>query len=237
MPQAVSPRYAIYWTPDPAGPLAAFGAGWLGHDPALGRSVSRLVLPGINTRSQDAATLSPRRYGLHGTLKPPFALAPGADAAGLESRLATFAAAMPAFIVPALMLADIKGFLALVPSSPCPALHDLADATVRSFDDLRAPAPEAELSRRRKAGLTPRQDGHLVRWGYPYVFEDFAFHLTLTERLDEVTRQRFRVALEPLVAPFCDAPWSVDAISLLRQERPAEPFVLVRRLLLSGARA
>ncbi len=233
----VSERYAIYWTPDAAGALAAFGASWLGHDPALGRSVARLVLPGIDTREQDAATLSPRRYGLHGTLKPPFALALGADAAELEARLARFAAAMASFTVPALKLADIKGFLALVPSAPCPALHEIADAAVRTFDDLRAPAPEAELARRRKSGLTPRQDGHLVRWGYPYVFEDFAFHLTLTERLDEATRARFRAVLEPMVAPFCGAPWLFDAVSLLRQDGPAEPFVLVRRFLLSGTGA
>lgn len=230
----MSVRYAIYWTPDPAGALAAFGASWLGHDSALGRSVARLVLPGIATQEQDAATLSPRRYGLHGTLKPPFALAAGADPADLQSRLAIFAAATPAFTVPALELADIKGFLALVPSAPCPALHALADAAVRGFDDLRAPAPEAELARRRKAGLTPRQDGHLVRWGYPYVFEDFAFHVTLTERLDEEERERFRAALAPHVAPFCAEPWRFDAVSLLRQESADASFVLVRRIALGG---
>lgn len=233
----MSARYAIYWTPDPAGPLAAFGASWLGHDPALGRSVARLVLPEIDHREQDAATLSPRRYGLHGTLKPPFVLTEGADPGDLESRMADFASATAPFTMPPLRLADLKGFLALVPSEPCPALHALADAAVRTFDDLRAPAPEAELARRRKAGLSPRQDAYLLRWGYPYIFEEFAFHLTLTERLDAATRERFRAVLEPMVTPFCGVPWNFDAVSLLRQESPAASFVLVRRYPLWGSGA
>ena len=225
-------RYAIYWTPDPDGPLAAFGASWLGHDPVAPHPPPRMAVPGIDGHEQDAATQSPRRYGLHGTLKTPFALAAGARADDLEARLATFAAAMAAFPVPALQLADIKGFLALVPSAPCRAIGTLADAAVRTFDDLRAPAPEGELARRRRSGLSPRQEGNLVRWGYPYVFEDFAFHVTLTERLDEAGRARFRSVLEPLVAPFCAAPWTFDAVSLLRQEGPKAPFVLVRRFAL-----
>ena len=227
-------RYALYWTPDPAGPLAAFGASWLGHDPARGGAVPRLAISDIDAAEQEAATLSPRRYGLHGTLKPPFALAPGKQERELEDRLAAFAAASAAFAVPALHLADIKGFLALVPSAPCPPLNALADAAVRAFDDLRAPAPPEELARRRKANLSARQDGHLMRWGYPYVFEDFAFHITLTERLDEARRAHFRQTLEPLVAPFCTTPWRFDAVSLLRQDNAAAPFVLERRYLLGG---
>jgi len=230
----VSARYAIYWTPRPAGPLAAFGAAWLGRDSAVGQDVPQMALPGIDPATHRAATASPRRYGLHGTLKPPFALAPGATVAALEERLAAFAAASPAFAVPALALADIKGFLALVPSAPCPAIDALAGAAVRAFDDLRAPAPQAELDRRRASGLTPRQEGHLIDWGYPYVFEDFAFHITLTERLEAAGRKSFRAILAPLVAPFCAAPCTFDAVSLLRQETPASPFVLVRRLPLGG---
>ena len=34
-----------------------------------------------------------------------------------------------------------------------------------------------------RAGSPPRQDANLLRWGYPYVLEDFRFHMTLTERL------------------------------------------------------
>ena len=230
----MSCRFAIYWTPDPAGPLAAFGAAWLGRDPVLGREVPALALPGIDAAAQRSATRSPRRYGLHGTLKPPFVLAEGASPADLEARLAAFAAAASPFPVPALRLTAIKGFLALVPSAPCAAIDALAAAAVRDFDDLRAPAPEAELARRRAAGLSARQDEHLLRWGYPYVFEDFAFHVTLTERLDGEERERFRAALAPHVAPFCAEPWRFDAVSLLRQDSADAPFVLVCRIALGG---
>lgn len=228
-------RYAIYWTPDPEGPLAAFGAAWLGRDPVRASDVPRLAAPGIAADCLSAATASPRRYGLHATLKPPFMLAPDANAGALEARLARFAASRPAIEAPPVVLADLKGFLALVTSERCEGIHALADATVEAFDDLRAPPPPEETARRRTAGLSQRQEAHLQRWGYPYVFEDFTFHVTLTERLPEAERARFRSALAPLVAPFCGRTWRLDAVSLLVQPGAGEDFVVVRRFALGGA--
>ena len=45
------------------------------------------------------------------------------------------------------------------------------------------PPGAAELERRRKAGLSAAQEKMLLRWGYPYVLDEFRFHLTLTGRL------------------------------------------------------
>ena len=46
--------------------------------------------------------------------------------------------------------------------------------------------PPAELARRRAGGLTPRQDELLQRWGYPFVLEEFRFHMSLTGPLSGV---------------------------------------------------
>jgi putative phosphonate metabolism protein len=230
----VTRRHAIYWTPEPAGPLGAFGAAWLGRDPALGRDVPRLALPEIGSDELGAATASPRIYGLHATLKPPFVLKEGRSEAELEERLAAFAARRAPVEAPPLALRNLKGFLALLLTAPCPAVHALADDAVRAFDDLRAPPPAEEMARRRRHGLTERQEAHLVRWGYPGVFEDFTFHVTLTERLGDTQRARFETALAPLVAPFCGEPWRLDAVSLMRHDTPGAGFVLVRRLPLGG---
>ena len=35
-----------------------------------------------------------------------------------------------------------------------------------------------------KSGLTDRQEALLTQWGYPYVMEEFRFHITLTGALD-----------------------------------------------------
>ncbi len=42
-----------------------------------------------------------------------------------------------------------------------------------------------ELQRRRAANLTPRQEFLLMHWGYPYVLDEFRFHMTLTRRLPD----------------------------------------------------
>ena len=75
-------RYAVYYTPEP-GPLADFGAAWLGWDIATGAEVAHPDLPGL-PRPVAELTATPRKYGFHGTVKPPFRLAEGHDAEGLE---------------------------------------------------------------------------------------------------------------------------------------------------------
>src|SRR5262249_48288739 len=146
-------------------------------------------------------TAEPRRYGFHGTLKPPFALAAGATEAALLDAAGKFALSQSAFNLPGLHLVSISGFLALVPTERSEALHALADTTVQHFDVLRAPASPEELARRRRARLSPRQEALLERWGYPYVMEEFRFHLTLTRRLSAEERARIEPPLLALTAP------------------------------------
>ena len=66
-------RYAIYFTPQ--GSLAEAGAAWLGWDLARGRTVAHPDVAGLDVA---ALTETPRKYGLHATIKPPFVLAEGA---------------------------------------------------------------------------------------------------------------------------------------------------------------
>ena len=64
-------RYAIYHVPDDP-ELAGFGAKWLGWDIVTGGPVARPVDAG-----DPSVVASPRKYGFHGTLKPPFRLSEG----------------------------------------------------------------------------------------------------------------------------------------------------------------
>ena len=114
--------------------------------------------------------------------------------------LETFAATRAPVDIQGLTLADLGGFLALVPVAAGDALYALAGQCVSELDSFRAPPSESETARRRKAGLTERQDALLRRWGYPYVFEEFRFHLTLTGRLPDPERRSVKTVLAPLVA-------------------------------------
>src|SRR5262249_46661964 len=101
------------------------------------------------------------------------------------------------------------------------------------FDKFRAPPDAAELAKRRAAGLTPAQDALLERWGYPYVFDEFRFHMTLTRRLNDEEQARIEPRLLPLVAPATAGPLLIDALSLFAQADRASPFRLIRRFAFS----
>jgi hypothetical protein len=173
-------------------------------------------------------TASPRQYGLHGTLKPPFFLTRGTTESDLLDTVAGLAAGQKAFDLPPLKLETIGSFLALTPSAPCPELDDLARACVIGLDRFRRPPGPQELARRRAAGLTPNQERLLAQWGYPYVLEEFRFHLTLTERIpDADERLRVQAGLSALLGPVVSQPVPVRDIAVFRQIHPDAAFTVL----------
>ncbi|MEM1389107.1 MAG: DUF1045 domain-containing protein [Pseudomonadota bacterium] len=214
-------RYAVYYIPDDAR-LLAFGAHWLGWDSTQAARVAQAAVEGIAD-----ATSAPRKYGFHGTLKAPFRLAPGITLADLQNAVSTVAAQQRALQVKALTLGQLGSFIALVPKGDASELGALAQACVADIDHLRAAPTEEELARRRKAGLTPAQDALLRRWGYPYVFNEFRFHMTLTGRLAPDDLMRFHDALERALPPL-PRPFEIASVALLG-ERPDGFFELIER--------
>ena len=206
-------RYAIYYTP-PQGALAEFGAGWLGWDAATGAEVAHPQVPGLDKAEIAGVTRTPRKYGFHGTLKAPFRLADGTTENALAGALERLAGSLSPVMLEALVPARLGGFLALVPDGDASALGDCAARIVHDLDPFRAPSTEADLARRRKAGLSERQEANLLAWGYPYVMEDFRFHMTLTGRLDDATRERVAETLNRVLPPLLPRPFPIDAITL-----------------------
>jgi putative phosphonate metabolism protein len=234
-----TPRYALYFTPRPSSGWWRFGSRWLGRDPATGERVEQPAVAGLTREAFHAFTAEPRKYGFHGTLKAPFALREGATRKALVDALARFCRARRSIPLPPFEVQRLGGFLALVPTARAARVNELAADCVREFEVFRAPLAAAELDRRRRQGLSPRQDRYLEEWGYPYVFAEYRFHLALTGRLEEATPQQVtalvaaaRAALTPLQA----ASLRVDAVALCEQPEPAAPFRLVRRFRLGGAR-
>ena len=66
-------------------------------------------------------------------------------------------------------------------SKPNPKIQSLAEIMVREIDAFRKPLTKEELNTKTK-GLTRSQDENLIKWGYPYVFSEFRFHMTLTAK-------------------------------------------------------
>lgn len=227
-------RYAVYFAPPADSPLARFGARWLGRDAESGRMIEQPPVEGIDPRRLARITASPRRYGFHATLRAPFEPTAGCGEPELIAALSAAASAVPAFVAPRLVLADLDGFVALVLATPSPEMDALHAACLEAMEAVRAAPSAALLARRRATGLTARQEDHLQRWGYPYVLSEFRFHMTLTERLEPGERRHAMDRLRPLVAPLTDTPLAVDEICLFHQPAVDRPFRIVRRAPLAG---
>ena len=232
---AVFVRFAVYWAPEETDPLHAFGAAWLGHDPASAGPVVDRNRLGLSAALADDLTSEPRRYGLHATLKAPFRLQPGVTNADLVEATAALARSVAAFETEPLRLTNLKGFLALCPPAPSPALDALARRCVIELDPWRAPLTPAERARRKPQFFSPEQLQLLETWGYPFVLEHFRFHITLTRRLIEAERLAVTPVLETATRPFRAAPFSVDAIALFGDPGDGQPFRLVQRFALAPA--
>lgn len=219
-------RFAIYYVP-PAGPLADAGASWLGWDIAAGRDVARAMLPGLPD-----ITATPRKYGFHGTLKPPFRLSEGRSQMELEAAMAVLATTLAPATCDGLDLAALGGFVALVPRGEQSELENVAERCVRALDDFRAPAGADEIARRRATGLSARQDALIERWGYPYVMDEFRFHMTLSARLPMRDIPAWIDAARRHL-PVLPAPFVMDSISLCG-ERDGGRFELIHRYTLAG---
>jgi putative phosphonate metabolism protein len=220
-------RAAIYYAPAPDDALTIAAAAWLGRNPETGALHRQPDLPGIREITADAAL-----YGFHATLKPPMRL--NGHWSDFLAAARALAARLKPFHLPELAVADLHGFLALRETVPCPPLRALADACVAELDPFRVPPDADELSKRRGAGLSPHHEALLQRWGYPYVFETWQFHMTLTRRLDARERAIFRPAAEAHFAQALSMPRRVTDICIFVQPTPRAPFTIAERLPLRG---
>jgi putative phosphonate metabolism protein len=225
------PRYAIYFVPGADTRLYRFGASVLGYDCYTGRA--NAMFDGVDVASWTEFVREPRVYGFHATLKAPFYLAKGLNEADIESAALDFASDHSAILVGDLAVRELGSFIALVPKTARPRLDRLAQACVWEFDRFRAPMSVLERERRLAAGLSARQIENLKRWGYPYVMEDFRFHMTLTGSLSLPERSQ---ALQFLCNRFEQMPTTtsliVDQIVVARQIDKSSPFHVIRRVQL-----
>lgn len=216
-------RYALYYAPPPGSLLHRLGAEWLGRD-AFGH------VP-INWHGDERLwdmTSDPRRYGFHATLRPPFALKDGMSPAALGIAAGQMSASLRPAPIASLKLKQIDGFLALVPDGDSAAIDALAAICMREFEEFRRPPGEAELNRRRSAGLSPRQDEYLRRWGYPHVFDEFRFHMTLSRRLTASEAELIEPLARAHFFPVLGQPLEVDGLTLFCQAAPDAPFEAVQ---------
>ena len=228
-----SERFAIYFTFARDTALYQKATLWLGHcvyNEALCRKESG---DGFSPQLERFRSVQQAaHYGFHATLKPPFRLQARTTRTELVDRLVDFASSIQPFNCAPLKVASIDNFIALTLSEDCDELNQLARQCVQSFESFRAPLNETEMQKRLKPPLTLRQQQLLNQWGYPYLFDEFRFHITLTDRLsdDLVEDALHRLDLE--FSPLLSSSLYIDRICLFHQKDSATPFQLVQTCLL-----
>ncbi len=231
-------RYAIYYAPAADTPIWAFGSAVLGYDAASGTELFGFALPGWDTDAWRAMTERPRTYGFHATLKAPFALASDPEDA-LHAAFAQFCRERAPFRlgpmgVTALMEPGAaEGFVALTPTAQPTALADLERTIVTHFDRFRRPLTEDERRKRCPERLSPRQRHQLDLHGYPFVFDDFRFHMTLTGATREAPQIADALA-DAMAARIGTVDLTMDQLCLFRQVQSGHPFRIVARHHLQG---
>jgi hypothetical protein len=229
------PRYAIYFVPPAGSALYRWGSRLLGYDCYRGVELAPPAVAGL-PRDWRELTEAPRRYGFHGTLKAPFHLKEGRTEAELIDAFLRFAGEWREPAAIGLVVRTLSDFIALVPIERNFALARLAEKCVQVFDDYRGPLLESDRLRQLGNGLMDRQRVNLDRWGYPYVFEDFRFHMTLTGPLEDARRAPLRALLARLHTHENDSELvQIDRITVVRQDSRAAGFTVIRQAVLAAA--
>ncbi|PTW50955.1 DUF1045 domain-containing protein [Rhodovulum kholense] len=224
-------RYAIYFAPE-EGALGDFGKAWLGWDAEAGAPRAHPRLRGLPRPVEDLTEV-PRKYGFHATVKAPFRLAEGSDIGLLHASAVALSGQLRPVLIEGLRLSLQSGFLALTPRGDTRALAALAGSVVEALDGFRAPPTAAELARRNPDRLSARQRKLLEKWGYPYVMEEYRFHLTLTGPLKPPEADATRMVLGPVLDPLIDRPIRIRSLCLFGEAEDGK-FHNLHRYRLSG---
>jgi hypothetical protein len=105
---------------------------------------------------------------------------------------------------------------------------------VRYFSPFRAPLSEADIARRKPEMLSTQMRSNLFDWGYPYVFESFRFHMTLTGQVPTERQAAMKALLEREFAPFIGQPMDVTSLALFVEPARGAPFTVHSLLPLGG---
>lgn len=237
-------RYAIYLAPPPDTPLWRFGSMVLGYDAETGLDLPGFAVLPRNAEQWALLTARPRTYGFHATLKAPFRLTEGRGTTrhDLVEALGAFAARQQAFSLGPLAVTSLgpgehgdnpKGFVALTPMHTSAELAALERQTVSVFDSFRAPPTDQEIAARHPERLTERQRDNLASWGYPFVRDDYRFHMTLTGEVADAADLADALA-DRMAHDIGSVHMSVDTLVLFEQATPGARFRVTGRFPFLG---
>lgn len=214
-------RIALYYAPPRDSAWWRAGSEWLGRDAQTGDALESPAA---------AVTATPRRYGWHGTLVPPFRCGAGVEVREVLAVSREWALTQCPFEL-AVKAESMGRFVALraADSMDETRLRAVASTALEALGPLRMRSTAQEIERRISPGMTPRQVALLREWDYPYVHDEFRFHMTLSSSLDSET-QRDAIARQWSERIHALGPLPFHGAALFVERQPGAPFMLWTRL-------
>ncbi len=221
-------RYAIWWVPQDATGLAAFGKRWAGWCTEDGDTINPKMAQGL-PRGPELGHCQTALRGLHGTLAAPFALGQGRSKWRLEQALSDVAGTMPAVVLPRLEVAERGGRVVLATSRASGTLQRLQG---RVADVVRLISGVAAQQAPMPGPVAP--GGIVLPSGTvqePSLFEPFV--VPLTGRMKPGQAQRLADNIRPRLAALLAVPMRIGELALMADPGRGRRWRLIERYRLA----
>lgn len=218
------PRYALYYIPRYQDELYKIGSQIIGYSIEEGSILS--------SPHQTKYNKSVSKYGLHGTLVAPF------NTLLTQEDLLQFVTSVCSKISE-LQIGFLKvyrmprQYIALIPDHLESTLNELDNYLVRQIHQIRLPICQQNIPNH--TDLSEQYVQNILKWGYKYVFDDFNFHITLTDVIndEQMLNQEFYTIKNNLKQAL-NKTIILDSVCLVRQDKSQEPFKIIKRINLSS---
>ena len=219
-------RVAIYFLPKKNSSLENFGKNLLGRDINKKKKISltRRQKYFINRGFTYFDELKdyceePAKYGFHATLKAPFRLKRNVKTKNFYDVISHIAAQHSRFKIKGLKIVYSKKFTFITSRKPNKLLINLENDLVKHLDTFRAELNKTEIKKRIPDSLTFKQNKYLKEWGYPFVLDQFKFHMTLMNQNNNKLSNKQKLELEKLIYKISNNLLEFNEISLLGENK------------------
>ena len=221
-------RYAIWWVPQAATPLAGFGRRWMGW---CAEDADSVALRGVRDlpSSTEMGCCQMAARGLHGTLARPFTLGPGRSVWRLQEAIAKFAATNPTVPLPRMDVRVRQDRVVLTPLCESGMLQRLQGGVADIVRTISG-----------KADAPANTGGPIVAGGIclpvdtvkgPSLVSDFV--MPLTGRMQAAEAQRLASDLRHRLSSVLSVPARVSDLALMGDPGRGRRWRLLERFQLA----
>lgn len=220
-------RYIVAFAPNASSLLWSLGARWFGYDAASKRPSAEVATFGLPAKIHTTTISSVRRSGFNLPVSGPFQLHRSVSQEDLLNYAEAFSETLTSVNSGKLLIRAINTRLVMEPMSTPPAIRSIADDCVRFFNKFRMPGKPLPGNSPVRKSLSSRQLDHYLKWGQPYVFDEFRPQIPLTGLLPEKAVNPLGKQLALHFGNALNAGLLVDNISIFCQPANLDPARLI----------